>query len=206
MKIRYGTNPTDYYTSRAFILGCVLYSIFWYESSLQYLFGECQESIAQSRGLNVTKIPTVLYCEFPNEYCLCPVSLNTSNSSETCITNVQLVVSRTLPLFSYFLHIILVRELFSLSGNHRRFIIYVLWVISIFIFTGITISIYWSSCSQVYLTGIQGFTAGLLTFLSFHNFINGLEYQDSRSNHNRADIVHSSERINREKTLWKELL
>jgi hypothetical protein len=206
MKIRYGTNPTDYYTSRAFILGCVLCSLFVYQSVLQNLLGECQESLAHSRGLNITKFSRVLYCEFPSEYCLCPVSLNTSNSSEKCVTNVQLMVSRTLPLFSYFLHIILVRELFSLSGNHRRFIIYVLWVISIFIFTGITISIYWSSCSQAYIPLIQGFTGGLLAFLSVHNLLTSLEHQNSPSNHNRTDVVHSSEIINREKTFWKELL
>ena len=206
IKIRFGTNPTNYYMFRALIFGCVLYSIFWYEASLQTLLGECQESIGHARGLNKTNIPRVLYCGFPNEDCLCPVSLNTSNSLEKCVSNFELVGSRILPLVSYFLHIILIRELFSLTGNRRRFIIYTLWTISIFIFTCITISIYWSSCFQAYINGIQSLTAGLLAFLSLHNLLTGSERQNSRANHNRTAIVHPSERINREKTFWKELL
>jgi hypothetical protein len=207
MKIRFGTNTTTYHLFRPFLFGCILYANSWFQSDLQNLLGGCQKSIAHSRGLNVTRLPPLLTCGFSNEYCLCPVLLNTSNSSEKCITNVQLVASRILPLITYVLNILIVQELFSVSGDYRHVIIYTLWGTSIFIFTGITISIYWSSCSQAYITTIQAIIGTLLLApLSVYNLVNGIENQNSVSDHYRSDIVRPSERINRQNIFWKELV
>jgi hypothetical protein len=96
--------------------------------------------------------------------------------------------------------------MFSLTGNHRRFIIYALWAICIIIFIDITITISSSSCFQVYIVGIQFFTVGPLNIFSFILIIKGNERRDARSYHNRTNIAHSSETVNRERKLWKELL
>ncbi len=206
IKIRYGTNWNTDNLGFAFLLTFILYFIIIYQSDLQNRLDECQKSIAQSRGQNITKSFLRFYCEFPIEYCLCPISINASNSSEICITNFEVTVARILPFVSYFLHIIVFRQMFSLTGNHRRFIIYALWAICIIIFIDITITISSSSCFQVYIVGIQFFTVGPLNIFSFILIIKGNERRDARSYHNRTNIAHSSETVNRERKLWKELL
>jgi hypothetical protein len=206
MKIQFGTKRTPIDVFHTLVLGCVLFAIVWFNANLQYRLGESQESIVDSRGLNVTHISIYSYCELPYNDCLCTVLSNRSNTSEKCITNVQLVGSRILPLITFWLQIYLVRALFSLHTAHRRVIIYALWITSIFIFIIMTISIYWSSCFQVHITFILYCTGALLWFLSCHNQLINLDNESSASNRNITVTVHPSERPNQATRSWQELL
>jgi hypothetical protein len=196
MKIKYGTTLTSYHMLRAFFLGCVVFAIVWFNLSLQNLLGESQESILRSRGLNVTHTSTILYCDLPYDDCLCSVLLNKSDTSQNCITYVQLVESRILPLVSFFLQIFLVRELFSLSADRHRVFIYALWIASIFTFIGMTICIYWSSCYHVYITVTMYWTGASLCFLSVYNVLVNGDRVPFSSNPNQIIIAHRSEKNN----------
>jgi hypothetical protein len=206
MKIQFGTPLTSNHLYGTFFFGCVIVAIIWFNLHLQSLLAKSEKSIIKSRGLNVTHISSLLYCDLPYDDCLCSVLSNKSNISEKCITYVQLEGSRILPFISFFAQICLIRELFSLSGNYRRVIIYVLWIVSILIFVGIKIGIYWSACYHVYITAALYLTGASLCLLSFHNLTVGTDRMDSISNHNQVIVPHRSEATNNESRSWLELL
>jgi hypothetical protein len=171
---------------------------------LQSLLGESEESILHSRGLNMTRFPTVFNCYLPYDNCLCSVLSNKSNASENCITYNQLVSSRILPLTSFFLQICLARQLFSLSGDYRHVIIFVLWIACIFTFIGMIISISWSSSYQAYISNILFGTAGILLILSLHN---SMVYNDRiPSSHDNKILPVYRSKLNHDVSRdWKEL-
>jgi hypothetical protein len=192
-------------TVNAFYVGCFLFAISYFNAYLHSLFGEVERSILHSRGLNVSKIPIIFYCDLPYDDCLCSVFLNSSNTSENCITDFQLVSSRILPLVSFLLQIFLVRELFSLSTDRRRIIICALWIASIFIFISMTISIHWSSCSHVYITSVLLLTCSLIWFLTIHNaLVNGDRIPSS--NRDRVVVTYRPENTTNPNKAWLELL
>jgi hypothetical protein len=206
MKIQFGTATKTHPMVTVFFLGCLGFTISWFNASLLTFFGKSEKSILHSRKLNVTHKPDIFYCDLPYDDYLCSVLLNKSNTSGNCISYDQLVVSRILPLISFFLQIYLVRELFSLITDHRRLITYALWIASIFTFISMIISIYWSSCYHVYITSILFVTSGLLLLLSLHNIIVNAERERSSSNRNQIIIAHRPERTNNANRSWLELL
>jgi hypothetical protein len=196
IKIRYDTTLTEYQISRAVLLACVVVAITWLNLYLQNLVGESQESIVHSRKLNVTHITPFFYCDLPSDDCLCSVLSNISDTSEKCVTNVQIVTNRIIPLISFVLQILLVRELFSLNTDHRRVIIHTLWIASIIIFIVMTITIYLSSCYHVYTIITLYFTGGSLCILSCHNMVTDIQRMDPMLNRNTIGTVHKLEKTN----------
>jgi hypothetical protein len=181
MKIQYGATMDMGRAAGIFFLGFVTFGVSYYNSYLHCLFGQAETSILLSRGLNVPRIAEALICDLPYDDCRCLVVSNATEKSEKCITYGQLVVSRILPLVSFFLQIILTRELFSFSGNYRRVLVYSLWIASIFIFICITIGIYYSSCYHVYITGTLFATGEVFCFIGVHNLIRNDDHQKSIS-------------------------
>jgi hypothetical protein len=196
MKIQFGTALTPFRTGNAFFWGCFIFALSWFNVYLQSLFGESEKATLLLRGLNVTNRSPIFYCDLPYEDCLCPVLLNKSDISQNCITHDELVVSRVLPLVSFLLQISLVRELFSLSADHRRIIICALWIASVFAYIGMIISISWSSCYHAYITSTLLLTGGSLWFLSLHNLMVNVDRQYPFSNRNQVIIAHRSETTN----------
>jgi len=153
----------------------------------------------------VTYSSSLFYCDLSYDDCLSPVLLNKSDTSKKCITNVQLVVSRILPLISFLLQIFLVRELFSLSGDHHHVVIYALWIASMIIFIGMIVTIYLSSFYHDYITIMLYWTGSLLILLSFHNMITGVERLPSSSHGNKIVVIHRSKRNHNLTRAWEEL-
>jgi len=206
MKIQFGTPLTPKHIFGSVLLGFIILAIICFNLYLQNVLAESEESILHSRGLNMTHISPFLYCELPYDDCLCSILSNKSHISEKCITRIQLVGSRVLPFISFFLQICLVRELFSLSGDHRHVIIYALWIVSVFIFVGMTIGIHWSACYHVYITAALYSTGSSLWFLSLHNLLVNEDHTRSTSNRSQAIVPHRSERTNNEIRSGLELL
>jgi hypothetical protein len=206
MKIQFGTPLTSNHVVGTFVFGCVVFAIIYFNLHLQSLLAESEESIINSRGLNVTHSSPLFYCDLPYDDCLCSVLSNKSHTSEKCITHVQLVGSRILPFISFFAQICLIRELFSLSGDHRRVIIYALWIVSIFIYVGMTIGIYWSACYHLYITIALYLTGALLFLLSLHNLKIGTDRMKSISNRNQVIVSYRSITTNNESRSLLELL
>jgi hypothetical protein len=194
MKIQFGTPLTTCHVVGTFFCGCFLCAVGWYNVNLQYLLGDTEEIILSSRGINVTRTSPILYCQLPYEEILCSALLKKSNDSENCITDVQLAGSRVLPIFSFFLQICLVQELFSLIGDRSRVIVYFLWIASIFIFIAITVGIFWSSCFHAHATLILFWISTSLFFLSYHNLAKNLRRIPSSSHNNTIIVTHGSRR------------
>jgi hypothetical protein len=207
MKIHFGTPLTDYHTTGAFLWGCAIFAIGWFNSHLQVSFGEAEESVLRSRGLNVTThTAPMFYCDLPYDDCRCLVLLNKSENSEKCITDIQLVGSRILPLVSFFLQIFLVRELFPFSADCPRVISCALWTTSLLIFIGMTISIYWSSCYHAHITFTLLSTGVVLCCLSLLNLMVNDQRTSDSSHGNRIVPVHRSERNHNASRAWQEFL
>jgi hypothetical protein len=196
MKIQFGTATSTSHTMIAIALGCIVFAISGVNVFIQTFLGESEKLILHSRGLKLAPTSEMLYCDLPYDDCLCSVLLKKFNTSENCITYEHLVVSRLLPLFSFFLQVYLVHVLFSLRVDRPRVIIYTLWMISIFIFIGMTISIYWSSCYHAYITLVLFSTGGLLFYLSLHNILYIVKDKHSSSNHKEIIITYKSEKNN----------
>ncbi len=206
MKIQFGIKQTSWVSFGTFIFGCVTVVIAFFNLNHQHSLGESQQRIANSRGLNVTHTSPFFCCEIPYKDCLCSVISKRSNTSEMCITNVQLASSHILSSISFWLQFYLVRTLCSLHTVHRRVIIYALWITSIFPFIIMTISIYWSSCFQIYTAFILYLTGGTVLMLTFHNYIINHDDDFPISNSNITIAVQPSETTNVAKKSWQELL
>jgi hypothetical protein len=205
MKIQFRTNTSLKDACYTFLFSCVVYAISFFNTHLQSLFGNAEESILSSRGLNVKHISPLLYCELPYDDCLCTVLLNKSDNSEKCFTDIQLMGSRILPIVSFFLQIYLVRKLISLNSNHCRVIIYTLSIVSIFTCIGMTICIFWSSCYHVSITFTLLLTSSILWILSFYNMLVSEERFRSCSHCNKIAADHSSKRNNNPNRAWQEV-
>jgi hypothetical protein len=115
--------------------------------------------------------------------------------------------SRILPSISFFLQIYLVQRVFSLNLDCHRAFIYALYILSIFTFTSMIISIFWSSCYHGFITYGLLVTGGLLSVLSCYNFI---RHDDERiltssPRGNKVVAVHTSGTNNKLKSAWQEL-
>jgi hypothetical protein len=69
-----------------------------------------------------------------------------------------------------------------------------------------TISIYWSSCFQIYTAFILYLTGGTVLMLTFHNYIINHDDDFPISNSNITIAVQPSETTNVAKKSWQELL
>jgi hypothetical protein len=205
MKIQFRTYSTLEHVACIFGFSCIVYAMSCFNTYFLRFFGEAEKSVLYSRGLNVTHFSPLLYCELPYDDCLCTVLFNKSDNSEKCITYVQLIGSRILPLVSFFLQIYLVRKLFSLNSDHPRVIIYTLSILSIFTFIGMTISIYWNSCYHVSITYTQLLTGTLLWLLSLYNLVSIAERTPASSNGNKIVAARTSGKTNKPERAWQEL-
>ena len=196
IKIQVGTPTSSSHPLIPIALGCIVLAISWVNVFIQTFLGQSEKLILESRGLKLTPTSEMLYCDLPYDDCLCSVLLRKFNTSENCITYEHLVGSRLLPLFSFFLQVYLGRVLFSLSVDRPRVIIYTLWMVSIFIFIGMTISIYWSSCYHAYITLVLFLTGGLLFCFSLHNILYIVKDKHPSSSHKEIIITYKSEKNN----------
>ncbi len=206
MKIKYDPPLTTWLSFGSFALASVVFGVCWFTADLHGHFGESVKAILHSRGLNVTNTSPLLYCQLPFDECLCSVLSNESHTSKNCITETQLISSRILPLISFILEVCLIREFFSLSGNHRLVIISVLWIVSIFVFVGMTIVIYWNSCYHVCITLIVTAISMFLCYLSFHNLLYGSDPRRLVPNCNRVIIPQREETTHNQNKTWLQLL
>lgn len=200
MKIQFGTITSVEDACYTFLFGCVVFAISFFNIHHQSQFADAEESILRLRGLNITHISPLLYCDLPYDDCLCPVLLNKSDNSEMCITDIELVGSRILPLVSFFLQICLVRKLFSLNADHRCVVIYAIWIVSIFTCIGMTICIYWSSCYHISITFTLLLTGSILWFLSLYNM--AVSSEGIPSSGNKIADVHSLGRNRKSNRAW----
>jgi hypothetical protein len=131
-------------------------------TQLEYLnkLDRCQKSIFMSRMPNVTSIDTNLYCDIPYQNCLCSIV-----SQKYCLTHEQLKISRILPLVLFVLQVYLIRQLFSLSGDHVSFLVHVSWIASVLSFIGILVIVYRNSCYFDFIATILCCTGYALFFL-----------------------------------------
>jgi hypothetical protein len=206
MRIKYDTRLTSYHTITAFSLGWLLFFIICFNAHLQYLLGESEKSILQSRNITITQRPTIFYCELPYDDCLCSVISNQTNTSDKCVSFAVLVGSRVLSLISFLFQIALVREILSISTDRPSAVIYTLWIISLFAFIGMIISIHWDSCYHAYITVILSVTGTLLSFLGLWNALIVRAFFVASVNSNKIVVVQKSEKDNKEGQSWQELI
>jgi hypothetical protein len=132
---------------------------------------KAHHSVVRSRipGPNATLNAHNLICGIPYEDCLCSVQLTKNGQLENCLTDNLLLGSRIFILLLFMIQICSIREFWSLSGKYIRYLVYILWIISVFIFVVITNGIYQGSCFHLYVKTVLHCSATLLFYGLIHN-------------------------------------
>ena len=135
---------------------------------------ECYESNIHSKTLNSTLSSYKdFFCRLNYEQCLCSVSLNKTETSENCLSNLNLAYSRILPLISFFLQIYTIKKLFTLRGKGRRELIHIGWAVSIVALLVLTFGIHLNSCYHQCIIQILLLTWLPLGLIAMHDCLNG---------------------------------
>jgi hypothetical protein len=206
MKIRFGTTTPDGWCLplllHYFGLTVLAISTFLLQPS-----NECHKLSVHSQISNLTSSTNDnSFCNVHYEKCLCSVLSNKTQNSENCITNIELQCSRILPLVAFLFQICLLREVFTLTGNFNRKLIYIAWIASLFIFIALAIGIYWSSCYQFYITGVILLLWLPLGLLAAHNLtLHNIREEDLRHERFYTRLYRSESNEKKVKS-WQELL
>jgi hypothetical protein len=206
MKIKYDPPMIAWLACGTFTLSYVVFGACWFAVDLHTAFGESEKAIFDSRGLNVKHTSPMDYCELPYEECFCSTLPKEFHISIKCISKFQLTISRIIPLISFVLEIVLIRQFFSFSGNYRPVIISLLWIAFILVFVGMTILIYWNSCYHVTITQIIAVISMIICLLST---IQLLYFHDSKyvaSDYSRVIIRQREEATHNQNQNWLDLL
>jgi hypothetical protein len=107
--------------------GAIVWAVIFQYKSLEIL-DKSQKSVFMLRMPNMTSIEPDMYCDIPYNDCRCSVI-----STKYCVTDTHLKISRVVPLLLFLLHIYLIREAFSLSGDYIYFFVYLLWITTIIV-------------------------------------------------------------------------
>jgi hypothetical protein len=186
MRIRFGIDDNNELLS-TYYAGAIIFLVLFQIKSLDILH-RSQESVFMLRMPNVTSVEPHLYYGIPYNDCHCSIV-----STKYCITDTELKISRILPLILFVLQIYLIREALSLSGDHIYFFVYVLWIVSTFIFIGILVIIYRYNSYYEYTVSILCVTGCLL--FSFVGYEVGLDGYKTRSSRNNAIVVNDERSI-----------
>ena len=164
-KIRYGTTSR----SRAMIFAwCAFGAAFFPMWTLAIISG-CHHSLEQNNMSNGTPSELPNQCHFSYETCLCDTLPNTTHASKNCITRLELHSSHILPPISYVLQVLLIRELFSLSADCDRGLLYMVWTACPLIVVGIILGAYWSNCFSFIIMSCIFVNSDLLLMLWFRD-------------------------------------
>lgn len=132
------------------------------------LIDKSQKSVYLLGMSNVSDVESNVYCGILYDDCRCFSVL-----TENCLSNARLRIARISPLACFVLYIFFIRELFSLHGAYKCLFVCLLWIISMFIFIGILLIVYWHPCYYGVIalflccTGFQIFF-GLWFIVSLH--------------------------------------
>jgi len=167
MKIRFGTTHKN--KDRALVLGFCCFWLAWLLVYLQGLFdGSYQVNIRLHRP-NATSTELLPGCVIGYDECRYSFSSNRSERSDYCLTDIQSTSHRILLLAILILHVVVIHDLFAISGNHVHFIVQCLRVIAVFIFILTTITIYWSRCFYFFMSLGSPVTSAILLMLVFRD-------------------------------------
>lgn len=185
MEIKFGI-PLAIESFRASIFVSIIFNstIFLY-ASFQKTIDDAYESVLRSRTPNLTLSTVDLLCGIPYEDCLCSIQSTKHEQLKNCLTHYYLLGSPIYLQALLILQIFTIRELFSVNGKYSRILVWVLWIISVFIFVFITNGIYRDNCFYYNVnTFLHG--TGILLFLgvAFDIFFLGGGRRFSHNNHN----------------------
>ena len=128
---------------------------------------------------NVTSVERYMYYDIPHDDCRCSVV-----SMKYCLTAAQYKTGRVLPLLLSVSEIYLIREVLSLSGDHKYILFNILWMVSMFVFIGISVIIYLNNYYYNDMVLFLSFTGYLLfSFAVYEVGLDGYRNRPSR-NHN----------------------
>ena len=194
MKVKFGVSSNRskaFNAVYAFVSPAV--ALFWCTFHMQLTLDDSHEALMRSSTSNVPSTWLGLFCGTPYDECLCSVQSTKNISLDGCVTDHFLLGSRICPLLSFILQIWLIRELFTITGKHSRFLVKSLWICAVFTFTVIANGIYRSSCFH---RGISFFiypAGGILFLLVVHDMRNNrFIVRSSSNNHkafNRLDVI-----------------
>jgi hypothetical protein len=229
MQIKVGSTSNS--AVRVALLGGILFLIIGFLGlEIRIVLDNSHEALLHSSMSNMTSIKIGIFCGIPYDDCRCSVQSTKNIHLEYCLTDNFLMISRLHPLVSFVFQIFLIRDLFTFSGKHIRFVVYVLWAISLFIFFIIADGIYRNSCFHRYISlFLHGTGGGLFMFvlydILYRKDIHRSSHKDcDTSSHNDCDTSSQNdydtsfhndydtssdetlEEVNNETICWRNLI
>ena len=196
--------------------------LFYYTVFVQFTLDKSHRMLMELSTSNVTTSWFELLCGLPYEECLCSVQSTKNISLKDCITDRFLLGSRICPLLSFILQIILIQEVFTITGKYSRFLVKSLWISAVFIFIFIANGIYRSSCFHREISFLVSAVGGLSFLLivfdlrrdrytvyfpsSNQNAFNRLDVIDEKTSDVESNHDEASEDTNNQCNRWKKLL
>jgi hypothetical protein len=136
--------------------------------------------------------------------CLCSVQSTKTKQLKYCLTDKLLFSSRIFLLVSLVFQIFLIRDLFSFSGKYVRFIVYGLWIISVFIIIIIANGIYRDSCFHRFINRLFCLIDILLFFSVFCDV--AYHHDNDRLSHSECTAANDLEKIDNDPISWQNLV
>ena len=127
------------------------------------------------------------------EVCLCDTVVNLTHNPDNCLSNLQLLSARTLPLVSYVVQFLSVRELFTLVADCKHTIARVAWALSPFILIAIRLAIYADKCYHLFTITFLFFTSGVLMMFVFRELQLREDDRNFRRDRNMLPVVHQAQ-------------
>ena len=223
IKIKYGVflDPSKTF-SPVYIFSSFAVFLFCYTISVRFTFQNSYRVLMELSSSNVTTSWCGLCCGLPYEECLCSVQSTKNISLEDCVDDRLLLGSRICPLLSFILQILIIREVFTITGKYSRFLVKSLWISAVFIFIFIANGIYRSSCLHrainFFVPAAGGIWFPLLIFdlpdvrntvyvsSINQNAFNRLDIIDEETSDVESTHDEASEDTNNQRNLWKKLL
>lgn len=204
MKIRFGS--TDKNQKRALALSYSSFVIVCLALWFQGFFNNSHELNLRKHRLNVTSSKLHLSCIMPFDECHNPILSEKSENTDYCLTGIQLIAHRIVLLIVLLLQFFLIQDLFSISGDHARLIVYFLRIIAVSITILITISIHWSRCYHFNIF-IGLYVTGAILFL-FTMCDDHMKNGHRRFSHEEYIVVYveRSDIIDNKVKSWRDLV
>ncbi|CAF2079882.1 unnamed protein product [Rotaria magnacalcarata] len=204
MQIKFGTTSSN--GIRSGLFASILFGFAYFTLEFQNLLDNSHGSILRSPMFNATSFKIGFFCGIPYDDCRCSVQSERNEHFEYCLTDNFLLGSRILPLVSFVIQIWVIRDLFSFSGQYVSFLVYVLWITSVFLFGIIANGIYQNSCFHRYINGF--FCCTDIIMFSLVSYDVAISKDINRSSCNNHNISNDSilEEIDDDPIFWRELL
>jgi hypothetical protein len=146
IKIKYSLDIRNVPKLRAVVCSLTIMLISVEIINLYDQIDNCRKIIFSLSSTNMTSNSSSLQCDIPYEECRCSVTSHKYSNAIQCITDIQAMAADISPLVLYLLQLYIIYVLFSFTGKYSHILTDIFWVIALFVFIIIAITVHGGTC------------------------------------------------------------